>query len=115
MSSESDVENTRNYFHLPASQRPVAPSCEWLGTVVGGVDDDAVPVVSVLPQSVGDVSDRLVHCGHHGGELPPGHVSHVTVGVDVGLGSLQRSVNCLKENMSTVYSQVFTLNILHIF
>ena len=77
-----------SHFYLSASQRPVAPPGERLRPVVGGVDDDAVPVVSVLSQGVGDVSDSLVHRGHHGGELPPGDVHHVSVRVDVGLGSL---------------------------
>ncbi|TNN47681.1 hypothetical protein EYF80_042124 [Liparis tanakae] len=34
----------RSPGYLPASQRPVAPARERLGAVVGGVDDDAVPV-----------------------------------------------------------------------
>lgn len=87
----------RRGCYLAASQRPVAAPREGLGAVVGGVDDDAVAVVSVLPQGVGDVPDGLVHRGHHGGELPPGDVGHVSVGVDVGLGGLQRSVNRLQE------------------
>lgn len=81
--------------YLASSQRPVAASSERLGSVICGVDDYAVPVVSVLPQSVGHISDRLVHRGHHGGQLSSGNVRHVTVRVDVGLGGLERSVNCL--------------------
>lgn len=74
--------------YLAPSQRPVAASSERLGTVICGVDDDAVSVESVLSQRVGDVSDRLVHRGHHGGQLSSGYVRHVAVGVDVGLGGL---------------------------
>lgn len=85
-------------LYLASSQRPVAASSEGLGTVIGGVDDDAVAVVPVLPQSVGDVPDRLVHRGHHGGQLPSGDVGHVAVRVDVGLGGLERSVNRLRNN-----------------
>lgn len=82
-------------LYLASSQRPVAASGEGLGAVICGVDDDAVAVVPVLPQSVGDVSDRLVHRGHHGGQLSSGDVRHVAVRVDVGLGGLERSVNRL--------------------
>lgn len=74
--------------YLASSQRPVAAASERLGAVVCGVDDDAVSVESVLSQRVGDVSDRLVHRGHHGGQLSSGYVGHVAVGVDVGLGGL---------------------------
>lgn len=74
--------------YLASSQRPVAASSERLGAVICGVDDDAVSVEAVLPQRVGDVSDRLVHRGHHGGQLSSGDVRHVAVGVDVGLGGL---------------------------
>ena len=81
--------------YLAASQGPVAASCERLGPVVRGVDDDAVLVVAELPEGVGEVPDRLVHRGHHGGVLPPGHVGHVPVGVDVGLRGLQRGVHGL--------------------
>lgn len=81
---------------LAASQRPVAASREGLGAVIRGVDDHAVPVVSVLPQGVGDVSHRLVHRGHHGGQLSSGDVRHVAVRVDVRLGGLERSVNRLE-------------------
>lgn len=89
------------YLYLATSQRPVAAPRERLGSVVSGVDDDAIPVVSVLPQSVGDVVDRLVHRGHHGGQLPPGDVGHVPVRVDVGLGGLQRGVNRLQGKSNT--------------
>lgn len=78
----------RPTVYLASSQRPVAASGERLGAVVGGVDDDAVSVESELSQRVGDVSDRLVHRGHHGGQLSSGYVGHVAVGVDVGLGGL---------------------------
>ena len=74
---------THPQSYLPASQRPVAPARERLGAVVSGVDDHAVAVVAVLSEGVGDVSDRLVHRGDHGGELPPGNVRHVPVRVDV--------------------------------
>jgi len=94
--------------YLPASQRPVAPARERLGAVVGGVDDDAVPVVAVLPQGVGDVADRLVHRGHHGGELPAGDVGHVAVRVDVGLGRLQRGVDGLQGEHGAFYRVFFT-------
>lgn len=83
---------------LTASQGPVAASCERLRAVVRGEDDDAVLVVAVLPEGVGDVSHRLVHGGHHGGELPPGDISHGVVGVDVGLGRLEWSVDGLETN-----------------
>lgn len=85
-------------FYLATSQRPVAAPGEWLSPVVGGVDDYAVAVVSVLPQGVGDVVHRLVHRGHHGGQLPPGDVGHVPVRIDVGLWRLQWRVNRLQRN-----------------
>lgn len=100
----------RSVLYLASSQRPVAASGEGLGAVVGGVDDDAVPVVSQLPQSVGDVPDRLVHRGHHGRQLPSGDVGHVPVGVDVGLGGLERSVNRLgNEEPSSLLSCVLVI------
>lgn len=86
------------FSYLATSQRPVAAPGEWLSPVVGGVDDYAVAVVSVLPQGVGDVVHRLVHRGHHGGQLPPGDVGHVPVRVDVGLWRLQWRVNRLQGN-----------------
>lgn len=72
-------------FYLTTPQRPVVPACERLSAVVGGVDDDAVSVVSVLSEGVGHVSDRFVHRGNHAGEVSPGDVDHVPEGVDVGL------------------------------
>lgn len=86
------------FFYLATSQGPVAAPGERLSPVVGGVDDDAVAVVSVLPQGVGDVVHCLVHRGHHGGQLPPGNVGHVPVRVDVGLWRLQWRVNRLQGN-----------------
>lgn len=105
--SEIDVQNAKyiRYLYLSASERPVAPSSEGLGAVVGGEDDNAVPVVSVLSQSVGDISDRLVHRGHHGSKLPPGDVGHAAIRIDVGLGDLERSVNCLEKYIYTVHLQ----------
>lgn len=97
-----EKRNEGFFFYLATSQRPVAAPGERLSPVVGGVDDDAVAVVSVLPQGVGDVVHRLVHRGHHGSQLPPGDVGHVSVGVDVGLWRLQWCVNRLQEKTNTV-------------
>lgn len=95
--------------YLASPQRPVAASSEGLGAVVRGVDDDAVSVEPVLPQRVGDVPDRLVHRGHHGGQLSPGYVGHVAVGVDVGLGGLEGGVYRLRRNKEVDQRNLFRL------
>lgn len=94
-------------LYLASSQRPVAAPGEGLGAVVGGVDDDAVPVVSQLPQRVGDVADRLVHRGHHGSQLSSGDVGHVAVRVDVGLGGLEGCVDGLEKKQESNISFCF--------